>query len=137
MSDQNPYAAPASSLNSESPDEQFRIRLDGQDHVRAIAIITEANQFWVAMLLSTFCVVFGSIIILIWYGVRLLQWSRLAKKYPELLATNPPPKSMQARFQTSRWKLITGIIFGAVILSIMALGVLSLFFSAPQDFNAY
>ena len=137
MPEQNPYAAPASARNSESPDEQFRIRLDGRDHVRAIAIITEANQFWVAMLLSTFCVVFGSIIILIWYGVRLLQWSRLAKKYPELLATNPPPKSMQARFQASRWKLTIGIVFGLIIISIMAVGLLSIIFTAPHDFNAY
>ena len=137
MSEQNPYAAPASSLNAESPDEQFRIRLDGQDHVKAIAIITEANQFWLAMFLSIFCVVFGSIIILIWYGVRLLQWSRLAKKYPELLATNPPPKSMQARFQASQWKLTIGIVFGLIIFSLLAVGLLSIFLTAPQDFNAY
>ena len=120
MSEQNPYASPSVSAPVD-PLEEFRIRLDGPDHAKAEAIIKDAGQFWLAMIICLFCSLIGAIIIPIWYTVRLLQWSRLSKKYPALMAADVPRKTFQKKFQSSQWKLITGLVFGLVILSLLAL----------------
>lgn len=132
MSDQNPYAAPSVNPAVDSLDDQFRIRLEPRDHVRANTIIKEAGQFWLAIILCLFCSAIGAVLIPIWYTVRLLQWNGLAKKYPELLATGVPPKSMQAKFKSAQWKLITGLVVGSIILVLMVLYVISFLAFDPR-----
>ena len=133
MSEENPYASP--SVNPPvDPLEEYRIRLDGRDQKKAEAVVKDAGQFWLAIILCVFCSGLGSIIVPIWYTARLMQWSRLANKYPDLMAADVPKKSFQAKFQSSQWKLITGLIFGCFVLGLVMLYVVYIFYSGvvPQ-----
>ena len=123
MSEENPYAAPSASPKSDVLDEDYRIRLEARDHQKAEAIIKDAGQFWLAIIIS----ILGTIINPIWYTVRLIQWNGLAKKYPALLASDVPAKSMQARFKSSQWKLITGVVAGLIMFCCVASYIVFLF----------
>ena len=125
MSDQNPYASPTPSQGA----EQSTIKLDPKDRKKAEVIIKDAGQFWVAIILCILCSGIGAIIIPIWYLVRLLQWNRLAKKYPDLVSQHVPPGSIQAKFKASQWKLIVGLVVGGVIF-LLVLAYLFLVFVA-------
>ncbi|PHS09134.1 MAG: hypothetical protein COA78_12240 [Blastopirellula sp.] len=111
MTDENPYASPAIT-NEEAP--QSDLRMDEADQKKIAAIIKDAGQFWVAIILCVFCIGLGGFIVPIWYLVRLLQWNKFAKKYPELVNPNSPKGSVAAQFRSSQWKLIVGIAFGVV-----------------------
>lgn len=50
-----------------------------------------------------------------------MQWSDLARRYPNLIAPGAQPNSLPANFQSARTKLWVGIGFGFLM---MALGVL-------------
>jgi len=79
------------------------------------AVIKDAGQFWLAIILCLICNGVGSLLIGPWYIARLRQWSNLKKKYPALM--NPaPPKTLQSKFQSAQWKLIVGISFGGAML---------------------
>jgi len=130
MTDQkpNPYAAPASpELGNLDPDS---IVLEPKDLKKAEAVVKDAGQFWLAILLCTLCSVIGGLIIPIWYTVRLLQWNRLAKKYPALVADGAPQGSFRSKFKSSRWKLIVGMVVGAAILALVVTNLL-IFISIP------
>ena len=128
MSEENPYAAPSVNPLGDHVVENSRIRLDRVDLVKAEAIIKDASQFWLAIILCFLCTAIGCIIVPIWYAFRLLQWNRIAKKYPDLMAADVPAKSFQAKFQSSQWKLITGLVFGCLILALISLSLVSVFF---------
>lgn len=111
MSDQNPYAPPTPSQAV----EHSGIVLEPNDRKKVEAIIKDAGQFWLAIMLCIFCSAIGAIIIPVWYLVRLLQWNGLARKYPELANQNVPPGSVQDKFKSSQWKLIVGLVVGITI----------------------
>ena len=104
----NPYAPTA--FPAEPP------IVDAALLVKVNAIIKDAGQFWIAMLLCLLCSALGSVIIGIWYGVRLMQWSAIAKSQPLLMDPNAVPGSVAAKFQGAKIKLIIGMVFGIVIL---------------------
>lgn len=131
MSEENPYAAPSASPKSDVLDEDYRIRLEARDHQKAEAIIKDAGQFWLAIIICIACSILGAIIIPIWYTVRLIQWNGLAKKYPALLASDVPAKSMQARFKSSQWKLITGVVAGLIIMFCFVASYIVFLFLTP------
>ena len=106
--DPNPYAAPQ--LDPTAPAES------NPDLKRIEAVIKDAGQFWLAILLCIFCSGLGAVIIGPWYLVRLLQWHSIAKTQPMLLDQNAPRGSLAQRFQSARWKLIAGICFGGLML---------------------
>ena len=120
MSEENPYASPPVNAPVD-PLEEFRIRLDGPDHVKAEAIIKDAGQFWVAIILCVLCSLIGPIIVPIWYTVRLVQWNRLSNKYPDLMVAHVSRGTFQAKFQSAQWKLITGLVFGYLMLGLLTL----------------
>ncbi len=80
------------------------------------AITKDAGQFWIAMVLCLLCSALGSLIIGIWYAVRLMQWNAIAKSQPFLMDPNAAPGSVAAKFQSAKTKLIIGMVFGIVIL---------------------
>lgn len=110
-SNQNPFAAPQTGMSSASGWSG-----DPQSSPKIEAVIKEANQFWIALLLCLFCSGIGSLIIGVWYIVRLFQWNGLARANPALLERGAPPGSLPFRFQTARTKLIIGVCAGFAIL---------------------
>jgi hypothetical protein len=106
----NPYAPTVSSAVADT---------SGVDPVllaKVNAIIKDAGQFWIAMVLCLLCSALGSLVIGIWYAVRLMQWNAIAKSQPLLMDPNAAPGSVAAKFQGAKTKLIIGMVFGIVIL---------------------
>ncbi|MEM7477826.1 MAG: hypothetical protein AAF483_22805 [Planctomycetota bacterium] len=79
------------------------------------AIVKDANQYAIAMLLSIFCSLLGCLIIGPWYFIRLRQWTQLSRSQPFLIDPNVEHGSLADQFQKARQKLITGIAFGCVM----------------------
>jgi len=110
----NPYAPPetdpmAQAVPMQGPVDQAVVK-------KIEAIVKDADQFWMAILLCFLCTGLGMIIIGPWYFVRLLQWNSMARAQPLLLDPNVPYGSLAKRFQSARTKLIIGMSFGAVIM---------------------
>lgn len=80
------------------------------------AIVKDAGQFWLAMIMCLCCSALGSIIIGIWYAVRLMQWNAIANNQAWLMVPDAQPGSLPAKFQGARTKLIIGMVFGFVVL---------------------
>ena len=106
----NPYAPTISSAvaNTSGVDPVLLAKVN--------AIIKDAGQFWIAMVLCLLCSALGSLVIGIWYAVRLMQWNAIAKSHPLLMDPNAAPGSVAAKFQGAKIKLIIGMVFGIVIL---------------------
>jgi hypothetical protein len=107
----NPYAAPQA-----PPSAAPETAVDPASLKRIEAIIKDAGQFWLAILMCFFCTGLGAVIIGPWYLVRLVQWNAIARGQPMLLDPNVPRGSLARRFQSAKTKLIIGIAFGAVTL---------------------
>ncbi len=129
MTDNNPYAAPA-------PDNaipQVDFGLEAVDKKKIDAVVKDAGQFWLAIILCLCCSGIGALIIPVWYLIRLLQWNKFANKYPVLLNPDAPAGSLPAQFRSARWKLILGLAFGGFIfLSLLAYVGVLLFVGIPQ-----
>ena len=118
MNDYNPYASPA---YADRTSDQLPFAIDPADRIKIDAVIKDAGQFWLAIALCILCSAIGALIIPFWYLARLLQWNGLAKKYPALTVQGAPPGSLQAKFQSSQWKLIVGIaVGGGIFLCVLA-----------------
>ena len=92
MTEQNPYAAPSSAEPSHDP---LPVDLNPKDLAKVEAVVKDAGQFWLAIILCVVCSGIGALIVPIWYLVRLLQWRYLANKHPALLSTGATPGSIQ------------------------------------------
>jgi len=126
MNHDNPYAPPTTAgapIGGQS-NHPFPFVTDPADRLKLEAVIKDAGQFWVAIALCIFCSAIGAIIIPFWYLARLLQWNRLAKQYPDLMLSGAPPGSIQAKFQSSQWKLIVGMVVGGCILALFVLYIM-------------
>jgi hypothetical protein len=88
---------------------------------KAEAIIKDAGQFWLAIIICICCSALGSIIIGPWYLVRFNQWNTLAKTYPQLREHGAPHGSLPQRFQGAKIKLILGMSFGLAMLCLWGL----------------
>ena len=121
----NPYA-PTGEVGA--PPHSETLGIDPATAKKAEAIIKDAGQFWLAILLCFICSGFGPLIIGPWYIVRWVQWSSLAKRFPQLKDPNAPPASLQKRFQGAQWKLIVGIVSGAIlfVLSMLLITMMSI-----------
>ena len=126
MTEQNPYATP---IETEADPKAVPIKLEPKDRKKVETVIKDAGQFWLAIILCILCSGIGAFIVPIWYLVRLVQWNSIARKYPELLFQPVPPNSIQARFQSSQWKLIVGLVFGCVVLVFVLLYFFLLIFA--------
>ncbi len=111
MPEPNPYSTPAVQPDIVAAPSD----IDPVDQKKMDAVIKDANQFWLAILLCFLCSAIGAILIPFWYFVRLRQWTALSRKYP-LLMTESQPGSLAAKFQACQWKLIAGIVVGAVVM---------------------
>ena len=125
MSSTNPYSTPQPGGGAFSPQANA---IDPLDRTKIDAIIKDASQFWLAIVICIFCSALGSLIVPIWYFVRLQQWNQLAKKYPSLAhprSQATPPNA----FRSAKWQLTTGIVAGIVVLClyILAFAVLVVF----------
>ena len=122
MTEPNPYAAPASSDVANF--DPGAIIQDPRDLKKAQAVVKDAGQFWIAIILCLLCSVVGALLIPIWYTVRLSQWKSLSKTYPALVAPVVPENSFQAQFKSSHWKLVVGIVVGLAIFALVLFNVL-------------
>lgn len=123
----NPYTSPMANFGGPRPGG-----VDPRTVEKAEAIIKDAGQFWLAILMCFLCSALGSVIIAPWYLVRLLQWNSLAKSQPMLLDPNVPQGSLAYRFQAAKIKLIIGICFGAVAFLVTVVTIIVLISSAPR-----
>jgi hypothetical protein len=123
----NPYTSPMADFGAPPPGA-----VDPRTVEKVEAIIKDAGQFWLAILMCIFCSGLGSIIIGPWYLVRLLQWNSLATSQPMLVDPHVSRGSIAHRFQSAKIKLIIGICFGAVTLVLTVLVVAVLIASAPR-----
>ena len=121
MSEQNPFASPPVIPPVKPVDDEFLIGLEERDRKKAEGVIKEAGTAWIVILCIP-CCVFAAFTIPL-YSIRLMQWNELTLKYPQLLASDVPRKSFQAKFKSARWKLITGLVVSSLILT----GLLLLF----------
>ncbi len=121
MDPTNPYLATIHSTQTDTMGAETPM-MSPEDAKRLEAVIKDANQFWLAILLVFVCTCLGSIIIGPWYFVRFLQWQKLAEKYPGLLNVPVPLGSLADRFQRAKLKLLAGAISGLLIL--LAIGSL-------------
>ena len=128
----NPYATPT---QIGAAQDSVPIDLEPKDRIKVEAVIKDAGQFWLAIILCILCSAIGAFIIPVWYLVRLLQWNSLANKYPALMSDDVPAKSIQARFKSSQWKLITGMVVGGVVFSFVALYILLLIIGVDVSTN--
>ena len=119
----NPYAPTPTQIGTE-----HAIPMDPATRKQFNAIIKDANQFWIAILLCMLCSGIGSLLIGVWYLARLLQWNSMNKAYPLLMVENPPPGSMAAKFQSAKVKLIVGLIVGVVMLFLVLAYIVLMFF---------
>jgi len=117
---QNPYASPQPDAGYASPEIAEKATM-----AKIEAIIKDAGQFWLAILLCIFCSALGSLIIGPWYFVRLLQWNSIARAQPMLLEPTVPKGSIAQRFQTARIRLIIGIGFGVLMVILVLLYVVA------------
>jgi hypothetical protein len=111
----NPYAA--TSVPTES--NNIPAGVDPVLLAKINAIVKDAGQFWLAMILCLCCSALGSVIIGIWYTVRLMQWNAIANSQSWLMVPNAPAGSLPAKFQGAKTKLIIGMVFGFVILFLL------------------
>lgn len=120
----NPYAAPAvveaQLVNG--------LQVPEKDKEKIAAIIKDANQFWLALILCLLCSIVGAMIVPIWYFSRFQQWNKMSSKYPALNNPDASPKSVTARFQAAHWKLITGMSVGLLLWLIHGTALLTMFF---------
>ena len=121
----NPYASPQADLAPASQEHYDPVSLR-----KIEAIIKDAGQFWLAILICILCTGWGAFIIGPWYLVRFLQWNSMAQAYPMLLDAGAPRGSLARRFQSARTKLIIGMAFGAAILLLVILFLVVLFLKA-------
>ena len=112
----NPYASPVTDSQVAS-----QVSIDPAALKKIEAIIKDAGQFWLAILICILCSALGSIIIGPWYLVRFLQWNSMAQAQPMLLDPNAPRGSLAQRFQSAKIKLIIGMSFGALIFLLVTL----------------
>jgi len=112
----NPYASPIATPAARAVDPVLLAKVE--------AIIKDAGQFWLAILICIFCTGLGAIIIGPWYLIRLMQWNSLARSQPMLVDPNVHHGSIAHKFQSAKIKLIIGISFGTVIFLFVALVVL-------------
>lgn len=112
----NPYSSPTAYAPAESTEN-----VDPALQKKIEAIIKDAGQFWLAIIMCIICTGVGGIIIGPWYLVRLLQWNSIAREQPMLLDPNVPRGSIADKFQSAKIKLIIGMGFGILILSCVAL----------------
>ena len=130
MSEPNPYASPHVTSSVNRSNEESEIKIVGDDLAKIEFIIKHANEVWLMFFMYIPCCVI-SVALVADYAIRLLQWHRLANKYPELLASGVPQKSLQAKFISARWKLIVGLVVAsAVTLILLILVMIPAFFHA-------
>jgi hypothetical protein len=128
----NPFAPPTPVTDSPAASQA---QFDPAAVKKIEAVVKDAGQFWLAILLCIFCSGLGAIIIGPWYFVRLLQWNALAKHQPMLLDPSVPRGSLAQKFQSAKVKLIIGMCFGAVILVLSVLFLISAMASVRQAAN--
>lgn len=116
----NPYAAPVTG-DATGPAIGAPSNIDPPSLKKIEAIIKDAGQFWLAIIMCIVCSALGSIIIGPWYLVRFLQWRTIAREQPMLLDPNVPRGSVAQRFQSAKIKLIIGMSFGALIFMLVGL----------------
>jgi hypothetical protein len=121
----NPYAAPAA--ESVLPDPLSGLQIAQADRKKLNAVIKDANQFWLAILLCFLCSALGLVLIGPWYGVRLVQWRSLGRTYPALMQPDPIVSSVPQQFQSAKLKLILGLAFGLIIafMFLLLIGVIA------------
>ena len=123
----NPYSSPpvyAHAVSTENVDPALLKKIE--------AIIKDAGQFWLAIIMCIICTGFGGIIIGPWYLVRLLQWNSIARDQPMLLDPNVPRGSIADKFQSAKIKLIIGMGFGIIILSVVVVFIVTMVALTPS-----
>lgn len=90
---------------------------------KAEAIIKDAGQFWVAIILTFLCSGCGFVLVGPWYLFRLIQWNSISSQYPQLTEPNPPYGSLSQRFQSARTKLLIGMICGVILFLVLSVAL--------------
>ncbi len=106
--DSNPYKPTL--IGAEKP-EREPLGLPEERQQQLEAVIKEAGQVWLVVMLSFCCGPLSILLVAPWYGIRLQQWIGLATDFPELNdATNRHWQAVQ--FRSAKIKLLVGLVVG-------------------------
>jgi hypothetical protein len=94
---------------------------------RAKAVASDAGYVWAAVLVPFCCPVVGLplfILMLPWYSYRLYCWYQLNDEFSELRYPNSlsPHGLLAANFQSAKWRLIVGVVFGVIYWAVLIVG---------------
>jgi hypothetical protein len=86
---------------------------------QAEAVIKDAGQVILAVLIGFMCTGLAAFVIGPYYLYRLHCWNRLAQRCPALVAAGAPLGSLEQRFQAAKGKLMVGVTIGAILFAII------------------
>lgn len=109
----NPYAPPRA---LQTNDERLNLQLTEADANWARVIVSDAQYMPWLLLASLCCCSIPLPLMLPYYAYRLANWTKLDAKFSELHSPNSfsPHGQLAAEFQDARFRLILGIVFGAI-----------------------
>ncbi len=109
----NPYAPPRA---LQTIDERLNLELTEADANWARVVVSDAQYMPWLLLASLCCCSIPLPLMLPYYAYRLANWTKLDAKFAELHSPNSfsPHGQLAAEFQDARFRLILGIVFGAI-----------------------
>lgn len=125
--DDNPYASPQGAQNyrPRQPNGKAVFDLTEYGAKRAKAIVADADMWLAVWVLSCIC---GPVWLFLfpWYLYRLYSWYDLHTTFEELRFPNSlsPHGDLAVKFNSAYWRLMTGVVIGAIFWLILALGIL-------------
>ena len=122
----NPYAASAVVSSA----QVGSVVQDPMIIKKAEAIIKDAGQVLLAVLIGFLCTGLAAFVIGPFYLYRLFGWNKLAQQCPALLSPGSPPGSLEQRFQAAKGKLIGGVIVGGILLTLVMAVILMAVFTS-------
>ncbi|MCA9105792.1 MAG: hypothetical protein KDA83_10225 [Planctomycetales bacterium] len=83
------------------------------------AIIKDANQLVVVLVMCLCLTMLGTLVVMPWYSFRLWQWYSLAGRHPSLMVYRPPLGSFADQFQRAKANLWSGLFIGFAFLGLI------------------
>ncbi len=123
----NPYAPPRA---LQTIDERLNLELTEADANWARVVVSDAQYMPWLLLASLCCCSIPLPLMLPYYAYRLANWTKLDARFAELHSPNSfsPHGQLAAEFQDARFRLILGIVFGAIFyVVVFIVGLIRLF----------
>lgn len=127
----NLYSSP-NATKTQNPKTDW-VRIPDQEIEKIEAILKDAKQVTIGILMCLFLVAIGGFIIGPWYFYRAIQWNSFSKKYPFLVDPNAARDSLAGEFTSAKSNLYLGVIIGAIFITIYTFGIAVVVLAAHLD----